>query len=429
MDQRFSMHNTHLKSVADFPHTDPQLSQLQLQKYVYKSPLLDEFPVQIPGIYTLGGSRQIGKSTLLKQWIQNLLHTKVAADAIAYFTGELIDDHHMLVRLLQNHLAEYNAENINYIIIDEITYIKDWDKAIKFLADGGLLRQTILMLTGSDLSLIKDARLRFPGRRGIADKTNFHQYPLSFQEYIALTNKDKDDILIINQGFKNYLQHGGFLTAINNFDIGKIYPATYATYTDWICGDVMKRGKKEKYLREILTSVIKRYNSQVSWNALAKDLSIDHPQTVAEYIDVLESMDAVFVQHALLEDKLVAAPKKAKKIMFTDPFIYHAICLWLDLPKINMAQQESHLVEAVVVTHIRRHYPTYYIKAEGEVDVAYIKDRKFWPIEIKWTQQLRPKDLKQIAKYNNGRIFAKIFDKGKINGVPAENLPMALLNY
>ena len=56
----------------------------------------------------------------------------------------------------------------------------------------------------------------------------------------------------------------------------------------------------------------------------------------------------------------------------------------------------SHLVEAVVATHFRRHYPTYYIKAENEVDIAYIDNDKFWPVEVKWTNQLRPNDLKQI---------------------------------
>ena len=47
------------------------------------------------------------------------------------------------------------------------------------------------------------------------------------------------------------------------------------------------------------------------------------------------------------------------------------------------------------------------IKSESEVDVAYLKDDTFWPVEIKWTNQLRPKDLKQISKYTNGLILTK----------------------
>jgi predicted AAA+ superfamily ATPase len=138
-------------------------------------------------------------------------------------------------------------------------------------------------------------------------------------------------------------------------------------------------------------------------------------------------MDAVFIQHALLEDKLLPAPKKAKKIIFTDPFIYHSIRFWLT--NNEDASPEPiipTLVEACVVSHYRRFYPTYYIKSEGEVGIAYIKHKKFWPIEIKWTNQLRPKDLKQISKYNNGMIFTKSETAGSIFATPTYPLSLAL---
>ncbi len=72
MDPRFLPHNTHLETPLQFAMRDPQLRTLKTQKYVYRSKLLDEFPYHIPGIYTLGGGRQIGKSTLLKQWMLEL---------------------------------------------------------------------------------------------------------------------------------------------------------------------------------------------------------------------------------------------------------------------------------------------------------------------------------------------------------------------
>lgn len=122
---------------------------------------------------------------------------------------------------------------------------------------------------------------------------------------------------------------------------------------------------------------------------LALSLCEQHHKTVADYVELLQS--------CLLEDKLLAAPKKAKKLMFTDPFIYHALNVWINQRVIGNAPEIiSKLVEATVVTHFRRKYPTYYISAEGQVDLAYVDQNQFWPIEIKWTQQLRPKDLKQI---------------------------------
>jgi len=48
-------------------------------------------------------------------------------------------------------------------------------------------------------------------------------------------------------------------------------------------------------------------------------------------------------------------------------------------------------------------------------------------VETKWTQQLRAKDLKQIAKYKNGRIWSRSWASEAIVGVPVEPLPLALL--
>jgi len=148
-------------------------------------------------------------------------------------------------------------------------------------------------------------------------------------------------------------------------------------------------------------------------------------------------MDAVFIQSALVEDKLTAAPKKARKLMFADPFIFHAVRAWLNpghdpyrrqvIPIVSDPKGSAGLVEACMATHYRRYFPTYYIKGKGEVDIAYVDQIRFWPVEIKWTRQIRPQDLKQIAKYRNGRILGKSQQFGNIHGVRVEPLPLALL--
>ena len=380
MDSRFTPHNMHLRDLDIFREHDPHLQALAEQVYVYRAPLLDELPRDIPGIYTICGGRQIGKSTLLKQWMLALLDDGVSSSQIVFFSGEMINDQHALYKILTHQLEQMPKDQLLYVLIDEITYISDWDKGVKYLADAGFLRQVVLVLTGSDSVILQEARMRFPGRRGKADKVNFHLYTLSFKEYLHLVGHSSDNYSLdeLYGRFQNYLIHGGYLTAINEFEkTGSIRISTLDTYAEWIRGDMLKRGRSEHFLREIIQATIKRYGSQISWVNLAKDLSIDHPKTVAEYVDSLASMDAVFVQQALMEDKLVAAPKKQKKLLFTDPFIYHALHYWVspvDNPFHNHIQQaicdskiSSTLVESVVVAHIKRHFPTYYIKAEGEV--------------------------------------------------------------
>jgi predicted AAA+ superfamily ATPase len=454
MDIRFSPHNIHKENPDLFSSMDPHLQHLRKQLLVHRSELLDLLPRHNPGIYTVSGGRQIGKTTLLKQWMNELLESGVAPERITYITGELVDDHHSLVRLLADILKERSDTDLCYILLDEVTYIKNWDKGVKYLADAGMLENVILLITGSDLVIIKEARMRFPGRRGAADTIDFHLYPLSFLEAVELNKRitadeieklmssdAEPDASLINKlydDFHYYLVHGGFLTAMNDMaKYQRILPATFSTYSDWIRGDMLKRHKHEHYLYEILGAIIKRYGSQVTWNALARDLSIDHPQTVSDYAALLVSMDAVFIQSALLEDKLTAAPKKAKKLMFTAPFIFHAVRAWLNpcedpfdhqvTPALNSPDWNARLAEACVVTHYRRKFPTYYIKAKGEIDIAYINENRFWPVEIKWAKQLRPKELKQISKYPNGLILTRSKQFGKIVNIPTIPLPLALL--
>ncbi len=449
MDPRFHPHNTHLEQHEVFSSVDPYLRRLADYPLVHHSSLLKRLP-DSPGIFTITGGRQVGKTTLLKQWMSTLLSRNIPSHSILFLTGEIIDDHHSLVRIVTELAEEY--DRLKYLLIDEITYIRDWDKGIKYLADAGFLDQVTLVLTGSDSVIIQEARSRFPGRRGEEDIVDFHIYPLNLYETVRLKKRftsDELNMLSTNPKppvplverlfteFDEYLVHGGFLTAMNNMaEHGRILPATFYTYSDWIRGDILKRRKQEHYLREIVNGIIKRYGSQVTWNNMLADLSIDHPQTVSDYMNLLVSMDAVFIQHALREDKLTAAPKKAKKILFTDPFIYHALFAWIHQDKdpflhqvkqlSSQKERYARIVESCAVAHCRRHFPTYYIKARGEVDIAYVENKRFLPVEVKWTGQLRPGELAQVKKYSNSRIWAKSFKHNELDGVPVDPLPLAL---
>ena len=438
MDERFSIHNLHRESVQYFIENDPHLRRLKKVPLVFKFSLIDQIPHNIPGVYIITGGRQVGKTTLLKLWMKRLLNNKnVQADHLAFITGDIINDYQELLRISQEILRKITK----VLIIDEITYIKEWDRAIKFLADSGALDDVVLVLSGSDSSVLQEARLRFPGRRGLADQQNFEVLPLSFGECIRLKYPkiDEYDDDFLEEQWIEYLHHGGYLTAINQFhEKQRIPKATLETYSDWIRGDFLKKGKSENTLREVVFSLQKRQGTQVTWNTLAKELSIEHPSTLASYVDLLSLMNVVQVQPAIDQNKLRAAPKKAKKIQFIDPFIFHALRAWTthssDPFKDQVCQLKidpiltSVLTEASAVSHISRKFEVFYIKAKGEVDIAVIEDGKILPIEVKWAQQIKPKVLRQVSKYSNSMIWSKSRD-GLVGGVSNKFLPRALLEY
>lgn len=455
LDTNFAPHNLHHDDIELFRKSDPQLKKLSSCPFIYRSPLTDQIPSDIPGIYTIGGGRQVGKTTLLKQWMLKLLDAGTDPLDIWYITGELINDSHNLVRITGNFAEDRIKSRIFYLLIDEVTYIRDWDKGIKYLADSGIISRAVVILTGSDLDFIKEARKRFPGRHGVADTAEFILNPLSFREVIEVKKifpKSEIEHIALRQDatpgemdilfdeFEKYLIHGGYMTAINDMaSHGRIQAATFSTYSDWIRGDMLKKGKKENLLHEILSALLRQYGSQITWHSITSMTSVEHHATIQDYIDLLCSMEVLFVNHAIIEHKLCAAPKKARKVFFTDPFIMHCARAWTHpvkqpyedslLPFAADSENAGKLAEGAAIALCRRKYSTFYIKAEKEVDLVYIKNGNMHPAEIKWTSQIRSCEIRQILKYPQGVILAKQRAVGKIENHPVIPLPLWLLNY
>jgi len=434
MLDEFEIHNQFKESFSRYLDFDPHLRRLKENPFIFESPLLKENPFHMAGIYQITGGRQIGKTTFLKQFIKHLLEKKnVKPENIFFVTGEIIESHDILRRIVEGFTK--NITTHGYLFIDEISYIKDWDRSIKYLADAGYFEDITVILTGSDSKIIRTAMKRFAGRRGAADQVDFDFNPLSFMEFVCLIREELqplcEDLVEVpltdenkkfnihlgefNELLHNYLIHGGYLPAINKYYSSSTIPKSVLnTYVHWIRGDILKHNKNENYLFEIIRGIKTTYNSQVSWNSLSKHLSIEHHKTVSDYCQILESMHVLHIQEAILEHKLTGAPKKNRKIYFCDPFIDHALSIYLDpqltietiSARMNNNEFASSYIEAVCVDHCKRWLPTYYIKGlKGEVDLALVFNNTMYPFEVKWSKQLRSIGLKQISTYRNGVVL------------------------
>ncbi|NIM18261.1 MAG: AAA family ATPase [Candidatus Aminicenantes bacterium] len=435
MFEELDIHNQFNESITRYKEHDPHLKRLSGLPLVYHSPLLDEPIFDIPGIYLITGGRQIGKTTFLKQFILKLLTEKnIVPKAVLFISGEIIDTHHILRRIINRFYDESIPHQ--FLFIDEVNYIPDWDKSVKYLADAGILNTMSVILTGSDNRIIRTSMKRFAGRRGAADKTDFDFFPLSFKEFVCLREKELEPLCkeigstpvtaeipgyenrhhLLTELLYEYLVHGGYLPAINEFRLkGTISKSVMNTYIQWIIGDILKHNKNEDYLFEIFKGITATYNTQVSWNNLGRYLSIEHHKTIADYCNVLVSMHVLHIQEAIIEHKLTGAPKKNRKIYFRDPFIHHAVSNYLE-PELSIDRIKQNLkdnrfassyIEAAAVDHCKRWAPTYYIKgSKGEVDIVLVQGNSMFPVEVKWTTNIRPEDLKQVQNYKNGIILS-----------------------
>ncbi len=435
MLEEYTIHNLFWKDVSAYFHLDPHLSQLQDLKFVHPLDWWREIHWTTPGIYILTGGRQIGKSTSTKLLIKHLLQEQLfSPQNVFYLPCDMIDDYHGLANKIRAFLEKTTSE-VFLLILDEITFVRGWDRAIKALADEGKFRKGFCILTGSDSVILKEASARFPGRRGHAKKTDFEIYPLSFAEYVKLTSPELTNTEQINmeklfQAFDRYLVCGGYLKAINDLaSKGSLDHATVQTFEQWIRGDFEKRGKNTRYLQEVLAALNETVTSQITFTRLAQRTSGISTDTLIDYCSMLQRMNIIIILEAFDQNKMRGFPRKARKIHFADPFIAGVVSTWLYRERyIHKLQNKAALVESVVAANLARRYPVYYIKANGEVDLVVVKGREFVPVEVKWTSQIRRRDLKQIKKYSNSLITGRQMKPGQIEGIPTIPLPQFLLS-
>jgi predicted AAA+ superfamily ATPase len=284
---------------------------------------------------------------------------------------------------------------------------------------------------------LHQASVRFPGRRGQAAIVDFHLHPLTFREYVGLAHPQylpnpHRHVEHLFADFDQYLKCGGFLRAMNDLHKNKaIREATLATFEQWIRGDFIKRGKSEESLLLVLQTFYDVGVSQNTYSGLTERAGAVAKETFMDYCQLLERMDVLFTLEAFDQNKKRGFPKKAFKTHFSDPFIQHLVERWLLRERRigESTKDEARLVESCVAAQFRHITPTYYIKADGEIDLVLVQGKEFIPVEIKWSRTVRPHDLKQLKKYKRSFILSKSYERGEIQGITSYPLPLFLVDH
>ena len=183
---------------------DVQIEKLSRVRHIWHPPVINAFNLNQDVIYTLRGSRQLGKTTLLKLLIEKLLKEN-PKENILYFTCDIIDNYKELIEVFNLYFEWINNSGRRFIFIDEITFVKEWTRAIKHLADIGKLRNCSMIITGSNSHDLRYELERMPGRRGQDAQLDKIMFGVSFREYVEFENKDiASKIYDIDSARKNY---------------------------------------------------------------------------------------------------------------------------------------------------------------------------------------------------------------------------------
>jgi len=375
---------------------DVQLKVLKHSAYAER-PELHSLTFKPRHFHILRGARQVGKTTLLKQWIRNLLiEEKIPPKSILFLSCEGIENFRELQETLALWLNEKKQEMV-YLFLDEISFVEEWQRAILWLINTGLLEKASLMVTGSNARDLKESSERFPGRRGHGLDLALHPFDLTDYERIkCFQGKSADELLEI------FLTTGGFPHAIRDWaEWGYVTDETYSTYKNWILGDALRFKLAEETLKHIFFRIAETLTSRLTWPLLIEETPVRSHETALQYVEHLEEAFLCHLHYCYDPVKKGPAFQKARKIYLIDPILYHLAYAWKK-NIVNIAQWAKDFVtnsenrgklleNFYVVGTSRKVSPIFYwysTKEKKEVDLVIPQKEKVKLYEVKWKESL-----------------------------------------
>ena len=197
----------------------------------------------------LVGIRRCGKSVILNQIIEEIKKKKVDDSHIIYINFEYIEyeelrDYKELNKYIKDKIVDSKKY---YIFLDEIQKVDKFEEVVNSLRAS--LNNVSIFITGSNSKLLSQELSSVLSGRYVL----FNIYPLSYKEYILLTNNDpyKDET------FWDYVKWGGLPNRCEFDSVVNIKDYLHSVFDSIILRDVVDRlGLKDTVLFDLLLQYI-----------------------------------------------------------------------------------------------------------------------------------------------------------------------------
>ena len=237
------------------------------------------------------GIRRCGKSTLFDLYEEYLLNNGVRKENIIrinFESPEFIElwDWLALYRFIKERLQ---ANTMNYILLDEIQNVPDFQRAVDGLF---ILDNCDVYITGSNAYLLSGELATLLSGRYIEIK----MLPLSFKEYLSAFPENRD----LTTQFRRFIQFGSFPYVLWLEEEQDIHAYLEGIYTTVILKDVLTRKKiaDPDMLQRVVKFLADNIGSPISATSIANTLTSHQRKvsfhTVENYLAAL--MDS-FIFH------------------------------------------------------------------------------------------------------------------------------------
>ena len=331
-------------------------------------------------IIILTGLRRVGKTTLLKLIIEELIAKGINSKQILYVS---LDDyllHKNNIIEIINEFRKVHKTKIEekiYLFLDEVTYKEDFHVQLKNIYDS---QNTKLFVASSSASMLRDKKASLTGRA-----ITLEIKPLDLEEYlffneISIKKRDKQ---LYKSHFLEYCKVGGLPENVLNPN---------REYLMNLVDDIIQKDitalhaiKNHQIVRDYFTLLMERSGKQLSINKIGKILGIS-PDTSKRYLSFFES---TYLIHLLprwgkTNQKLLSA----KKIYASDLGIKHMFMGERDLG--------SYFENYIYI--LLRNKKTLYYLYENTTEIDFFTEDKIL-IESKFYAELNPKQKKLFNEY------------------------------
>ncbi|MEI3530431.1 MAG: ATP-binding protein [Bacilli bacterium] len=353
---------------------------------------------QIRGFYDsdlvkiLVGIRRCGKSVILEQIIYELKQKNVKDDHIINVNFEFIEYEDLKdYKKLNSYVKEKIIDDkMYYIFFDEIQNVDNFEVVVNSLRAS--LKNVSIFITGSNSKLLSEELSTVLSGRYVL----FNIYPLSYKEYIKLTNKDAYD----KKSFWDYAKWGGLPNRCEFNEEINIKNYLHGVFDSIILRDVVIRlGLKDTTLfNMILHYLIDTTGREFSADNILKYLEKEYKkvstETLYTYLEALcKSLLIKKVYRYDIHGKAVL--KTLNKYYVTD--------LGIAQIKNNSSNFEDYIILENIVYNelLYKGYEIYIGKTKtGEVDFIARKDNQTKYIQVTYEMKNETTREREFNAFN-----------------------------
>ncbi len=328
-----------------------------------------EFLLNDNRVLVITGMRRTGKSTLLKQLMQEV-------DAVAYFNFEdekLLDFSVEHFGELEEALIEVYGSS-RYWFFDEIQNVSNFEIAVRRMQDSGKK----IVLTGSNSSMLS---MEF-GSKLTGRYKQLELFPFSFKEYLRFHKVDyqtKDFFLpegkvMLKTVFTDWLKEGGLPEYLKYND----HEYVKTLFDNILYRDIIVRFgiRRHREFRELVQLLVSNLSLPITFTSLQKSIGLSNANTVKEYMGYLSNaymFYEMYQYHASFKMQL-RSPRK----VYLNDVAFHNLVGFSSAP--NYGRK---LDNAVFLALRRETTEVYSYNGKGECDfIAFSKERQIKAIQV-----------------------------------------------